>query len=123
MLVGTYWPSLFTLTFRGRERPPPLMVHGSSRSWPSIFLGVVLGEALLILAFMFFFEPQVPLRWTVALSPFAAGLWVLMRLVADPLVPDAQPEAVDLLQLTTLLTAVFASAAAGYILLRGAGLV
>ena len=99
------------------------MVHPTTKSWPSVLLGVVLGEALLILGFLFFFEPRVPLRWTVALSPFAAGLWVLMRLVADPLVPDAHAEAVDLLQTTTLLTAVFASAAAGYILLHRAGLV
>jgi len=99
------------------------MVHSTTKSWPSICLGVVLGEALLILAFLFFFEPRVPLRWTVALSPFAAGLWVLMRLVADRLVPEAHADAVDLLQFTTLLTAVFASLAASYILLLRAGLV
>ncbi|MEM1355769.1 MAG: hypothetical protein AAGC44_08190 [Planctomycetota bacterium] len=98
------------------------MEEANSRSWPKIALGFLVGESLLFLGFFYFFDPRIPLRWTVALCPFAAGLWVLMRWVADPLVPDAHAEAVDLLQMTTLLSAVFATFAAGYIFLQRSGL-
>lgn len=91
--------------------------------WSWLVFGSLLGEALLILAFLIVLEPRIELRWTVALSPFAAGLWVVLRLVTEPVLPDAHPGASEILRLTMVFTAGFASLAAGFLLLRDSGLV